>query len=133
MPQVDRIRNMVRSTLLQGWGWAALKGESGGVTGIVVEQSRFRRTSLCRSAAFSWTLSREGLANLQCEPRDLHTKRQRGITVLSSLSARREAGRDKPDSEFGDGYRARFVGLQDRLGLQTYTASLMAHFVDFVT
>ena len=32
---------VVRSTLLQGWVGAALKGESGGVTRICVEKSRF--------------------------------------------------------------------------------------------
>ena len=32
---------MVRSTLLQAWKWAALKGGSGGITVIVVETWRF--------------------------------------------------------------------------------------------
>ena len=33
--------SMVRSTLLQGWKWVALMGESGGVTSIVADKSRF--------------------------------------------------------------------------------------------
>ena len=31
----------MRSTLLQGWNWAAIKGESVGVTRIVVKKLRF--------------------------------------------------------------------------------------------